>query len=374
MPARGSECSGHSGAARCLKLLALPRYARLGASSRVRFSQYYPSLGRLLPLEHIAESALLSDDYLRRKYSGSSLAIPIALGYWGRIYRLARKPAPSEVYWLEKEALPWAPAWFERLLLQRPYVLDLDDAIFHTYDRHPNGLLRRLYARKIDRLMRRAALVTAGNDYLAARAREAGASWVEVLPTVIDLEHYPLRERAMSGDVFTVGWVGSPATVHYLRMLEAPLQQLARERRVRLCVVGAEASMTGVETESVPWSAETEARSIARFDVGVMPLPDSPWERGKCGYKLIQYMACRLPVVASPVGVNATLVTPDEHGYLAGDDEAWYGALARLAGDGGLRARLGAAGRRRVESDYCVQVTAPRLACWLQTVAEGTRV
>ncbi len=357
-----------------MRLACLTRYGSLGASSRVRFMQYFDPLSRVAETElSIEQQALLDDVYLTRKYVGRAVLSTSLRCYAQRaLSPTLRKP--PDVWWVEKELWPYVPAMVERALLcRRPYVLDLDDAIFHNYDLHPSRAVRNLFGRKIDRLMRGAALVTVGNEYLAARARSAGAPWVELLPTVIDLDRYPTPNRVAAptgAAVTTIGWIGSPATSHYLQQLARPLQHLARERRLRLLVVGGgDVRLPGVEIESVPWSPTSEVDSISRFDIGVMPLPDSPWERGKCGYKLIQYMACGVPVVASPVGVNRVIVSDGVNGFLATDESDWYDTLRRLAVDTALSKRLGAAGRQRAESEYCVQVTAPRLARWLQIVA-----
>lgn len=357
-----------------MKLACLTRYDELGASSRVRFTQYAGPLKRTTAGLTLTFQHLLDADYLRRNYARASV-VAAALRCYLRRSRSPELRQTPDVWWLEKELWPFAPAWLELALLKRaPYVLDLDDAIFHNYDLHRSATVRRLYGRKIDQLMAGAALVTAGNDYLARRARNAGAKWVEVLPTVVDLDRYPRPELpAPESDVLTIGWIGSPATVHYVQQLADPLRRLALKHRVRLLVIGGgEVALPGVEVISQTWSEVTEVESIARLDIGVMPLADSPWERGKCGYKLIQYMACGLPVVASPVGVNTSVVTDGENGFLARDAEGWYQALNRLANDAGLRARFGAAGRARVESDYCLQITVPRLARWLQLVKQGT--
>lgn len=330
--------------------------------------QYFAPLRRLAPELQIDQQALLDARYLARRYSGKSVVAATLRCYAKRsAARTLRRP--PDLWWLEKELWPYVPAALERLVLvRRPYVLDIDDAIFHSYDLHPDRTVRRLLGRKIDRLMAGAALVIAGNHYLAARARAAGAPRVEVLPTVIDLNRYPARSRVATDHpgALSIGWIGSPATVHYLRALAAPLARLGRKRPVRLVVVGGGAvELPGVEVVAVPWSADSEVTAIEGFDIGVMPLPDSPWERGKCGYKLVQYMACGIPVIASPVGVNVTLISEGVNGFLAGDADAWFEALAALAGDAALRERFGAAGRRRVEEGYCVQVTAPRLASYL---------
>ena len=273
----------------------------------------------------------------------------------------------TEVIWVEKELWPWVPAWIECAVFgRRKVVLDFDDAIFHNYDLHSSTLVRCLFGRKIDALMRRADLVTAGNEYLAERARAAGAKRVELLPTVIDLDRYPrpLRKLAANGRTVIV-WIGSPATVHYLQRLAGPLARVASENDIELHVIGARLELPGVRCVHVPWTEASEVAAISAGDIGIMPLLDSPWERGKCGYKLIQYMACGLPVVASPVGVNCRIVDLGCNGFLAWDDAAWVDALARLVKNAELRKSMGEAGRRKVEKEYCLQVTGPQLAGWL---------
>ena len=360
-----------------MRVACLTRYDALGASSRARLLQYFGPLTRVAPDISITQQGLLDADYLRRKYALRT-TLSATLRCYAQRAVCSELWATPDVWWIEKELWPWAPVWLERsLLARRPYVLDLDDAIFHNYDMHRLSLMRRLYGRKIDRLMANAALVTAGNDYLTRRAREAGARWVELLPTVIDLDRYPRpqsRTAPTDGsdtESVTIGWIGSPATVAYVEQLAGPLRQLARDHRVRLLVIGGGyVNLPGVEVVSVPWSDATEVASITQCDIGVMPLRDSPWERGKCGYKLIQFMACGLPVVASPVGVNTSIVAEGISGFLPANPTAWYSALRQLVVDAQLRANLGAAGRARVEADFCVQVTAPRMAQWLRILGK----
>jgi hypothetical protein len=123
--------------------------------------------------------------------------------------------------------------------------------------------------------------------------------------------------------------------------------------------------------EILPWAEDTEVTLIQSMDIGVMPLPDTPWTRGKCGYKLIQYMACGLPVVASPVGVNRDIVEHGVNGFLAESDDEWRAAVDALLNDADLRRRMGAAGRKKVEEQYSLQVWGPRVAQMLRSVAEG---
>jgi glycosyltransferase involved in cell wall biosynthesis len=231
--------------------------------------------------------------------------------------------------------------------------------------------VRRLLGRKIDRIMAAADLVTVGNGYLGLRAKGAGAREIAEIPTVVDLRCYPERRADAVHDVGAIrlGWIGSPLTSAYLEWLRPVLGELASRIPFRIILVGASpAALAGLPVERVAWSPATEAAHLARFDIGLMPLPDLPWERGKCGYKLIQYMASSLPVVASPVGANRDIVVPGETGFLAETPADWVSALTRLAQEPALRRRMGMAGRRRAEWHYSLRAMAPEFMGLLSNV------
>ena len=269
-----------------MNVLVLPRFDRLGASSRLRFFQFQPGLEKL-GLQ-CAVYPLIGDELLLRKYSGAGYGLTALLGAFLHRIRALMARRRHSLVWIEKEALPWFPAWFELALLRRtPYVLDFDDAIFHNYDRHGSPLVRRLLGRRIDKLMSRARLVVAGNEYLGDRARAAGAKWVETLPTVVDLDRYPARgpARDRAPGPIRIVWIGSPSTGQYLSVLAGPLGTLATRHEIVLHVIGAApVDLPGVTVKSLPWSAATEAAALQDCDIGVMPLFDSHWERGKCAY------------------------------------------------------------------------------------------
>ena len=208
--------------------------------------------------------------------------------------------------------------------------------------------------------MQYASLVTGGNSYLADRAVKAGAQHVEILPTVIDINRYAVK-KIFSNDELVIGWVGSPSTVKYIQLVAPALKELTHKYKFTLRVVGAETEITGVNVICVPWTEDAEVSEINKFDVGIMPLTDSPWERGKCGYKLIQYMACGIPVIGSPVGVNTEIIESADSGFLASTDSEWLLQLEQLFSDVALRKQLGQNGRIAVENSYSVQVLAPRL-------------
>ncbi|MDY6943881.1 MAG: glycosyltransferase, partial [Pseudomonadota bacterium] len=298
-----------------MNVLLMSRYGRLGASSRMRSLQYVPYLEA--NDVYVDWRPLLDDDYVRDLYAGRPTNWRrVAKAYVTRAFQLLFSRR-YDVIWIEKELFPMLPATFERYLGQfgTPYVVDYDDAIFHNYDRHRRPWVRRVLGHKIDQVMARAACVLAGNQYLADRAVAAGADRVEILPTVIDLERYTVVPPDSPG--FTIGWIGSPGTAPYLSLVADALRPICELPDTRLLLVGAGEAGPDLPAERRPWSEEREAADISEFDVGIMPLPDEPFERGKCGYKLIQYMASGKPVIASPVGVNREIVSDGVDGYLA---------------------------------------------------------
>lgn len=351
-----------------MKVWLLSKYSRMGASSRVRSLQYLPNLEQA-GIE-VKPSALFDDVYLKHLYGGTGRSPASVARYYAQRARQMRQARAVDLIWLEKEALPYVPYWLERGLMPHgvPYVVDYDDAVFHNYDLSSRRLVRSLLGRKIDRVMANAAVVVCGNGYLAERAREAGAQRIEQVPTVVDSSRYQVASDGESkrDDRPVIGWIGSPSTQGYVLELKPVLQALHRKHGARLVLVGAQSALASqfgeVPVEVMPWSEDTEAEAIAGFDIGIMPLPDGPWERGKCGYKLIQYMASSLPVVASPIGVNVEIIDKWRCGKLASDLAQWNNSLSGLLDDADLRRAFGLAGRRAVENYYSLQIQAPRLA------------
>jgi glycosyltransferase involved in cell wall biosynthesis len=264
---------------------------------------------------------------------------------------------------------------FELALLRRAarrLVFDFDDAVcFRDSTRgRPKSHVR---ARRFRRTVREADLVTAGNAYLAELARKAGARQVVVAPTAVDTTRYTPGPAA-SRSAFRVGWIGSRSTRAYLSLVAAPLAEVAR--RVPECVVAVMADqppreLDGLPVEFTPWSEHGEAAFLRSLHAGLMPLPDDPWTRGKCGFKLLQYMACGVPALASPVGVNPDIVAQGAAGRLCRDDAAWVAALSELAADPATAAALGARGRAEAEARWSVARLGPAFAAALAGAAKG---
>ena len=254
-----------------LKVLALSKYDRQGASSRHRILNYIPYLQQRGVA--VTSLPLLSDAYVQRRLRGGRTDLfDIAGSFARRLVALCRSRR-FDLLWIEGELFPRLPATAERLLSLGglPYVVDLDDAIFHTYDQHPRFLVRYLLGRKVDVVLRRAALVIAGNSYLADRARSAGAAHVVVIPTRVDERAYPLVDRDATQPL-TFGWIGSTATSRYLATITAELEELCRTLPAQLRLIGLDQppfNLSNVVTR--PWSEATEAQELAYCDIGLAP-------------------------------------------------------------------------------------------------------
>lgn len=329
-----------------MRVLALTKYDGSVASSRQRFVQFFAALrARGAELIHLP---LWSRAHVDRTFAGASVdVIDEAVSYAARVAALAEVKA--DVWWIEGELLPFVPATLEpRAPRGVRVVVDYDDAVFHKYDLHRRPFVRGLLSRKIDDVMRASDVVVAGNDFIAARAVAAGGADVRVVPTVVDADVYVARTLSR-GPVFNIGWIGTPHTARYLRAIEQPLRALVGEG-ARLHLVGVDRPPFDIEARCTPWRQDHEVDDIASFDVGIMPLADTPWERGKCGYKLIQCMAAGVPVVASDVGVNGNVV--GAAGFVVHDDVEWAAALRRLRDDEGLWRKCSLAGRARVAEQF----------------------
>lgn len=338
-----------------MKILVLTQYSIRGASSRLRIIQYLPFL-----IENdfeIKVSPLFNDSYLKNLYLRNRKSVfNICYCYFRRLY-IILSCKKYDLLLIEKELFPWFPAWIEQILFffKIPYVVDYDDAIFHKYDLSNYKLVRFMLGGKIRKIMKCSSLVIAGNQYIANYAKNAAAKYIEKIPTVVDINRYQIVSERPPG-VFTIGWIGSPSTSKYLYLVKNVITQFCKEVQAQLVIVGSgELKFGDIPIEIRTWTEATEVEDIQSFDVGIMPLSASPWELGKCGYKLIQYMACGIPVIASPIGVNNEIVENGINGYLANTSEEWMLALKNIYNQPKLNMKLGAFGRTKVESQYSLQ-------------------
>jgi glycosyltransferase involved in cell wall biosynthesis len=343
-------------------------YPRIAAGPRVRIEQFAPFLAphgirwRLAPVLSDSEYLELADGTPLRK------AHLIARAAWRARAQARRHAAPLELTGVYRLGAPSPVPGIDPP--SRLDLYDFDDAL-HLGDMSAgNAMFSRVKSEpsRWGRYIAGARQVVAGNRFLADAATAAGARTVEVVPTCVDPTRYAPREPR-DGETVVVGWMGSPSTVEYLDPVIEALVRLNRDRaRFELRIVGGGSRAAHPWIRPVAWTEEGEPAELAGFDIGVMPLPDTPWSRGKCGYKLLQYMAAGVPAVGSPFGVNASILHGGA-GVLASTTSEWMTALADLGDDLEMRRQLAQAGRDRVEASYSFQSWAPEYATLVRRLA-----
>jgi glycosyltransferase involved in cell wall biosynthesis len=270
---------------------------------------------------------------------------------------------------IEGQLFPYLPLLAERLLRWCRYrtVIEMDDAIYLT----------RGHQKKIPALLAMAKGAIVGNELLASYARKFSPH-VWVVPTVVDTERFipdrlpPAGSSGQSSETITLVWMGLAYNLKYLDVLAPALRALQSRFHLQLRVVCSRPPhMQGVNIEFRPWVGEREVSDLQDAAIGVMPLEDTEWARGKCGLKLLQYMAVGVPAIASPVGVNRDIITTGDNGFFASTEQEWYDRLELLCRQPQLRRHIGLAGRRTVEERYSLAVWGPRLAEVYRTFVQG---
>jgi glycosyltransferase involved in cell wall biosynthesis len=353
-------------------VLVLSPVPEEGASYRFRVAQYLPFL-RQRGFD-VTVTPFYGAEFFRIVYRrGHYLAkARFSIAAAARVLARAVAAAPDVVL-VHREAIPIGPPLVELLLgrlKRRPLVFDFDDAVFLPNASEANRVMQVLkFPRKVNTIMRASVAVTAGNDYLAAYASDYNAS-VRVVPTVVDTHRWaPAPERKTWTRAPRIGWIGTPSTTRYLAGLGSVLEELAASQRFILRVAGTDSpvAVRGVEVEELPWSLDHEVELFGGCDIGVYPLEDDAWARGKCGLKAIQFMACGIPVVASAVGVNRAIIQDGINGFLARSRHEWLEKLGWLLTDPALCDKLGRAGRETVVERYSLETQAPVLAGVLES-------
>ncbi len=348
-----------------MRILALmPSLFDTSPGQRYRFEQWDPLLrerGADITYAPFEDEELHALVYQPGMMSKKLRLVTRALA---RRLELVRNVKDYDLVYILREAALLGPPIFERLIHQSgvPIVFDFDDAIFVSYRSPSNGYLSYLkFASKTKTICRIASHVMVGNPYLAEYARQVNDR-VTVIPTTIDTEKYQVPAPKNSSDAPVIGWTGSYSTVQHLDTLRGALKKLAEHESFRLRVIGTpEYDCPPVDVEAMRWRSETELEDLSAIDIGVMPLPDDKWSKGKCGLKALQFMALGIPTVCSPVGVNTDIIQDGENGFIAGTEDEWVDKLTRLLRSHELRQRLGHAGRVTVEQKYSAITQAPRV-------------
>lgn len=349
---------------RPLKVAAVVPYpVGWAAGQRFRIEQWFDSLGERR-VEVTYHPLLSAADY-RRIYAPGAAFEKGARVLRGLVRRVGQLDSVTtgDVVVVYREAFPFAGPVFEsRIAARRPLVFDFDDAIWLADTSRHNAWVRPLKRpEKVATIAKLAATTTVGNDYLADYVRGFGAE-AQVIPTTLDVDRYrpPAAKSARSTRV-RIGWSGSPTTSGYLAQIGPVLRRVLERGDVELWVVGdPRFRLDGAPNVTVlPWSREAEIETVGSFDIGIMPLPDNRWTRGKCGFKALLYMSLGVATVASPVGVNRAIVEPGRNGLLASASEEWESALNELVDDAARRRDLARAGRETVVDGYSTRRWAP---------------
>ncbi|RJR49553.1 MAG: glycosyltransferase family 1 protein [Desulfobacteraceae bacterium] len=294
-----------------------------------------------------------------------------------RAIRVASIRRKWDVVFLYRELLPLGPPILEQVLGRKkmPIVYDFDDAIFLPNVSDANrqfGFLK--WNSKVRTICRLSSHVTVGNAYLKDFAGRF-SNRVTVIPSTVDTDAYVPKDNVDIKGVPVIGWSGSFSTVKYLKALEPALKALRKKLDFRLKVIGCDDyAIDGLEVERREWNALSEAQDIRSFDVGIMPLPDDAWTRGKCGMKALLYMSLGVPTIVSPVGMNSEIIKDGENGFLAVSDEEWVEKILAIVADVGLRKKFARAGRSTVEEHYSTRSQIGRLIEIFEDVQTPTRL
>ena len=281
----------------------------------------------------------------------------ILTGYIRRIYHVYQS-SRADVVFIHREATPLGPPWVEWLIgkaVKKIIIYDFDDAIWLADQSGINRWISKLkWHSKVKYVCQWSYRVSVGNSYLADFAQKYNSDTV-VTPTTIDTEKYHTIIVNQRKEPLTIGWTGSHSTLKYLSALETVLRQLHQSYDFQFIVIADRPPSFNLDNlKFIRWNQETEIQDLAKIHIGIMPLTDTAWSRGKCGFKALQYLSLGIPAVVSPVGVNAEIVQVDTHGFHATTESEWYVGLEKLLTDAELREKMGKAGRQWVIDNYSV--------------------
>lgn len=362
-----------------MNVLFVVPYPIEAPSSRYRIYQYIPYL-QANGINVVVSRFIDSSDFFRllyqpgrTGYKAAYFAKQTMLRFWDIV-----RARSFDAVFIQREALPVGPAIFERIVagIGCPIIYDFDDAIYLLRSSSANRWASWLKSpQKTEQIIKCSQQVIVGNQVLYEYAIQHNQH-VTIIPSSIDTDFYRLRQpqQQMDGESeneskpVVLGWVGSGTNLQYLADLAPVLRTLSEQRNIQVQIVGGTVDLPGVNVSCRSWQLENEILDLHGFDIGIMPLADDPWTRGKGGFKAIQYMGVGLPVVASPVGMNAEVVQDGVTGFWATTNAEWQRALTTLIDDAALRQKFGLAGRKRVEEKYSTAVNGPRLLDVIQSL------
>lgn len=288
-------------------------------------------------------------------------------------FQIVTGASKYDAVYIFREASLIGPAFFEKMIFNKkiPIVYDFDDAIFLPNVSEANARFEFLKVpEKTGDICRMSSQIMVGNRYLAQYASQFNKN-ITVVPSTIDTDYYLPKTDYNSNSVPIIVWSGSITTLPHLKTLSSALQNLAKREKFILRVIGAaDLLLEGVQIENVRWNAATEADDLRQADIGIMPLPNDDWSKGKCGMKALQYMGMGIPTICSAVGANNDIIQDGKNGFLAATEGEWIENLTVLLKNSEMRRELGQQGRKTVEQYYSAKVQAPQVFKVLKKAVE----
>ncbi|GAA4442021.1 hypothetical protein GCM10023188_41220 [Pontibacter saemangeumensis] len=340
-------------------LFVVPYPVGQAASQRYRVEQWLPLLQergiiyKLAPFwSQSAWGILYKSGYILQKTFG------LLFGLLRRLLLLARLPTYDYVF-IHREATPVGPPWFEWVaakVFRKKIIYDFDDAIWLPSTTRENSWVAKLrWPRKTAAICRWSAKVSCGNGFLQNYARRYNPAAV-LLPSVLDTEKGYIEQKQQQTAEVVIGWIGSHSTLPYLQLIAPALQRLEQKYSFKLYIIADRPPQLNMQaTVFKKWRRETEIPDLLQLNIGLMPLPDTEWARGKCAFKALQYMALGIPAVVSGVGANKEAVRDGATGYICNTEQEWYERLEQLILSAEARAEMGAAGKAWVQARYSLQ-------------------
>jgi glycosyltransferase involved in cell wall biosynthesis len=265
-----------------------------------------------------------------------------------------------DIVFVQREAFMTGSAFFEKKFSRSgaKLIFDFDDSIWlsNVSDANKNLEWLKDYS-KTGRIIEYAHLVIAGNKYLSEYALNFNKN-VITIPTTIDTSYHTKTEIKKNNDVVCIGWTGTSTTLRHLQIILPVLEKLKKKYKEKIefrIISEAPFNSNGLDVKWIKWNKQEEINQLSHFDIGIMPLPDNDWARGKCGFKGLQYMSLEIPPVMSPVGVNNEIIEDGKNGFLASGFNEWENKLSLLIDSADLRKQLGREARKTIEENYSVE-------------------
>jgi glycosyltransferase involved in cell wall biosynthesis len=346
-----------------LRFLFITPHPIEGSSSRFRVYHYLSHLRELRAYCQVRP--FMSPRFYKIAYQSGKLHLKLILFIIDTVNRFwdLIKSTKYDIIVIHREAFPFGPPIFEILaskIFKRPVIYDFDDSIFLPQTSKANRAISFLkYPKKVSQIIKLSQQVIVGNDFLKEYAVGFNNN-ITVIPTPLDTEKYKSFISPEKNGV-VIGWIGSHSTAEYLLELKDVFQKLKKENSsIIIRLIGAEKYEEQLPgTDCRTWKLEEEINELNSFDIGLMPMPDNHWTKGKCAFKLLLYMSLGIPAICSPVGMNKEVIQEGENGFFASSTEEWFEKIQLLIKNPGLRKKIGLKGRKTVEEKYSVNLWAP---------------